>query len=282
MSVVTLGSPSDRFFLDVCTRCQFVWLDPNELESLPPAPVPARKEESPPLPQEAREALAIYKARMIAEEQSKSGTNAPDEWWKYLPAMLGWPVEDDNPVKHIPAATITLVVLVILTSLAALSDLKEAVSRFGFVPAELFTGGGLTMISSFFLHGSVFHLIGNMYFLFVFGDNVEDVLGKKRFLLMLLAATVGGDLLHALFAPNSHTPCIGASGGISALIVFYALQFPHARLGWMIYFCWIQVPAYGALGLRQERTPESQGYRGNDNRYPRGFRYLGNQPGARP
>ena len=139
-------------------------------------------------------------------------------------------------------------------SLVALTDLKEAVASFALVPDEWWRLGGVTMITSFFVHGSPMHLIGNMYFLMIFGDNVEDFVGRGRFLLLLLLSTLAGDLFHILAHPDSTMPCVGASGGISGVFVFYALQFPQARLGFLFrafyrVFRWISMPAAMALVL---------------------------------
>jgi membrane associated rhomboid family serine protease len=92
-----------------------------------------------------------------------------------------------------------------------------------------------------------------MYFFLIFGDNVEDVLGKWRFLALLLAADLAGNLLHILGAASSTIPCVGASGGISGIIAYYALKFPHARLGFLfrfyLLFKWVHMPAYAMFIL---------------------------------
>jgi hypothetical protein len=79
------------------------------------------------------------------------------------------------------------------------------------------------------------HLAGNLYFLLVFGSNVEDCLGKWRFFALILLATLAGDVLHVLAQPSSIVSCIGASGGISGLIAYYVLKFPHARLDFLVH-----------------------------------------------
>jgi membrane associated rhomboid family serine protease len=87
-----------------------------------------------------------------------------------------------------------------------------------------------------------------MYFLFIFGASVEDWLGKARFLFLILLATIAGDILHGLFFMDSQIPCIGASGGISGVLVFYTLKFPHNKLALMFRFFfvlrWIRFPAF--------------------------------------
>jgi membrane associated rhomboid family serine protease len=100
----------------------------------------------------------------------------------------------------------------------------------------------LTFFSSFLLHGGILHLVGNLYFLIVFGDNVEDILGKTRYLLMIMLAAFVGDLAHILAEPSSTIPCIGASGGISAAIAYYALRFPRSHIGLIMFFRWIRLP----------------------------------------
>jgi membrane associated rhomboid family serine protease len=93
----------------------------------------------------------------------------------------------------------------------------------------------------------IFHLIGNLYFLIVFGSHVEDYIGTWRWLLLLLAATLVGDASLIFLTPQSTIPCIGASGGISGLLAFYALRFPHARLGLWFGHSISSFPAWGAI-----------------------------------
>ena len=100
----------------------------------------------------------------------------------------------------------------------------------------------MTFLTSFFLHAGLFHLIGNLYFLLVFGDNTEDVLGKRRFLLLVAAAAVAGDITHILADPRATIPCVGASGGISGILAYYCLRFPTARVGLVGWFRWLRVP----------------------------------------
>jgi len=236
--------------LDVCRSCQFVWFDSKELSRLPKPPPPPVEPE---LPERAREILARDKIRRIAEqaEQEAEG-DLPENPLHVVLAFLGLPIEREaGLVERWPLVTWTVAAVCVLVFLLTLSDPAEAFERFGMIPAQTWRLGGLTLLTSFFLHVGPMHLLGNMYFLLVFGDNVEDYLGKGRFLLLLLAATVAGDLLHISMDPRSYIPCVGASGGISGVIAFYALAFPRARLGLMIrygvYFRWAWVPAWGAF-----------------------------------
>ena len=256
MVEVTIAPDAVPFKLDVCKPCEFVWFDPGEMEAAPPKPPPARlpgEMAEKYLPLEAREAMALYKVQQIAEA-AHAEDPSPDEDWKTVPALFGFPVEaETNPLRHWPWLTWSLAAIIAAVSIWSFFDLENVINQFGLIPAEAFRQHGATLFTSFFLHGGTWHLIGNLYFLLIFGDNVEDYLGRGRFLLLLVLATVAGDWFHILAAPNSLTPCIGASGGISGVIAFYALQFPRAQLGFMLRYywrySWVQIPAWGAFAL---------------------------------
>src|SRR6059058_4874401 len=108
---------------------------------------------------------------------------------------------------------------------------------------------GVTFLTSFFLHAGVLHLIGNIYFLFVFGDDVENFLRPFRYLALIAFAALIGDLAHIAADPSSQIPCVGASGGIAGVIIFYALNFPEVKLGFLLrygwwWFRWIRLRAW--------------------------------------
>ncbi len=240
--------------LDVCTVCQFVWFDPSEYEAIPVIPGQPTIEDR--LPREAREKLAILQLEGIREDAhgDEWGRTSPDAWWHWIVGVLGMPIEQDVPaLRRLPWMTWGLVLLTCIVSVASFSDLNNVILQFGLVPAHFTRYGGLTFVTSFLLHGGAFHLIGNMYFLLVFGDNVEDWLGKWRFLVLLACAAVVGDLVHIFGNLDSTVPCVGASGGISGIITFYALKFPHARLGLLFrvgpFFRWVRMPAFGMFML---------------------------------
>jgi membrane associated rhomboid family serine protease len=162
---------------------------------------------------------------------------------------LGLPIEtDDGPLAHRPWLTWSLALLILIVSLAAFVNLKPIIAQYGLVPAHWMRLGGLTFLTAFFLHAGVFHLLTNLYFLLVFGDNVEDFLGRWRFLALILMATLAGHVLHIIGDPASRLPCIGASGGISGVVAFYACKYPHARMGFLFryvtIFRWVRMPAY--------------------------------------
>lgn len=236
--------------LDACKSCGAVWFDPREFESVPEKEAIVPEQLNP----QAREAIAMFKVQQIAE-RARATDPTPDATWKSIPALFGFPVESEtDPLTHRPWATWSLAAVIIAVSFWAFADLRYAVEQFGLIPTEFWRHGGVTMLTSFFLHAGVWHLAGNLYFLLIFGDNVEDYLGRRRYIGLILAATLVGDFLHILLEPSSKIPCIGASGGISGIIAFYALQFPRARLGFLLLthfwrYHWLQLPAWGAFVL---------------------------------
>ena len=163
-------------------------------------------------------------------------------------ACFGIPIEyNRTPLRHRPIATWLLAVVIAAVSIATFRNLGPAVANWGLVPAEFGRHFGLTFITSFFLHGGYFHLFANLYFLVVFGDNSEDVLGKGRYLLLIALATFAGHFAQILSDPGSTTPCVGASGGISGILAYYCLRFPHARVGIILFWVrWIRMPV-GAM-----------------------------------
>lgn len=239
---IHLGA-DNTLHLDVCTGCHFVWFDPREFESLPKlAPKPVEREQLSP---KAREALALAKLEALNQQSSLSGPerDAPDHWWHLAIALCGIPVEyNDTPLRNRPIATWLLAAVIAGVSLATFGNLQSVVNEWGMIPAEFTRHFGLTFLTSFFLHGGLFHLFGNLCFLIVFGDNTEDVLGKRRYLLLVAAAAIVGDITHILADPRAAVPCVGASGGISGILAYYCLRFPRASIGIVWWFRWFRLP----------------------------------------
>lgn len=171
------------------------------------------------------------------------------------------PVEIDAPeCRRLPLITWGLALICILVFALTVSDLREIVNTWGFIPAEWSRKYGFTIFSSMFLHGGVWHLVGNLYFLLIFGDNVEDEFGKFKYILLIIASGVCAVACHTLFDPRTMTPCIGASGFISGVIAAYAICFPQAKLSFLLLSrslitslifrrCWFSLPAWGAFAI---------------------------------
>ena len=212
--------------LDVCTRCQTVWFDPAELNSLKLNEIPEEK-----LSPEVKKAIASYAIAHVRETAQYENTSSGFEVWKTLPTLLGLPVEQDvSPIKRIPFITWAAAGICIAVFLFTFKDLKTVINTLGFIPKEMFRYGGITWFSSMFLHSNWPHLLGNMYFLLVFGDNVEDETGHWKYLLLLFASGFCATLTHLIFDFRSTIPCVGASGFISGILACYALLFPQKTI----------------------------------------------------
>lgn len=230
----------------VCTTCRYVWFDQGTFEQLPRKAV----ERPGPVSEKAKEAAAMAALHVdqVRAEAADQHDGEAAETWHWFPGLLGLPVEQDAPAVHCrPIATWGLAAIIVGMFLLTFSDVQAAAEKWGLIPAEMFRHGGLTFTTSFFLHGGVFHLLGNLYFLLILGDNCEDLLGPWRYLQLLVAATVAGGLAHIAANPDSTVPCIGASGGISGIIAYYACRHPEAKVGLLLrfywHFRWVYIPA---------------------------------------
>lgn len=159
------------------------------------------------------------------------------------------PLHDANRLRHVRRQYVTLgliglnVLIYAVTGLVSQPFLQASAYGLGFTPAA--AGGeldanefilvpvALTYLTYAFLHGDLLHLGGNMLFLWVFGDNVEDAMGHPRFLLFYLAAAAAGAAAHQFVLPDSQIPLIGASGAVAAVVAAYVLLHPRVKL-WVL------------------------------------------------
>lgn len=154
------------------------------------------------------------------------------------------PLSDDNPSELKPIVAVILIVVCVVTFLWQFSLGQQgdaAIYSLGLIPSVLFGIDHLpaelamvppvtTVFTSMFLHGGWMHLIGNMLYLWIFGDNVEDSMGHGRFLVFYLLCGIAAALAQAAPEPNSQIPMVGASGAISGVLGAYLLLYPHARI----------------------------------------------------
>jgi len=176
------------------------------------------------------------------------------------------PLHDGVPLAHMktPVTTRWLIAVSVLAYFLATYgpfDPDRIVAGFGLIPAVLFEKAALppglpfvpewaTLATSLFLHGSLFHLVGNMLFLWVFGDNVEDAMGHVRFLVFFLLCGIAAGLVHAFVTPEPERPLIGDSGAVSGVVAAYLILYPRVRL-WGLFLVGIplRVPAWGGIGF---------------------------------
>ncbi len=171
------------------------------------------------------------------------------------------PLRDTIPTRRVPVVTWTLIAVNLLAFLYELGLTPEGLERLfqtrGLVPARLAHlgryGGLSTLVTSTFLHGGFFHLLSNMWTLWIFGDNVEDRMGPGRYLAFYLGCGVAAGAIHTLFDPTSVVPTIGASGAIAGVLGAYFMLFPLARVVTLvpivIWPIFLDVPAYFFLGF---------------------------------
>ena len=168
-----------------------------------------------------------------------------------------FPYKDDNPRILVPYVTYCIIginalifVLQFNLSISDPSAEKEFIYRFGFIPADFSI---ITIFTSMFLHGGISHIMGNMWFLWVFGDNVEGVLGHLKYAIFYLMCGLAATISQLLINPNSTIPMVGASGAIAGVLGMYMIRFPHARVHVfafiIIFFTTFRVPAMFVLGF---------------------------------
>ncbi len=168
------------------------------------------------------------------------------------------PIRDHNPSSTTPFVVYALIatnVLVFLSYLPLLSDPRATLIFFhdwALIPAAA-ASAPERLLTSMFLHGGLLHLAGNMLFLWIFGDNLEDEMGHLPFLAFYLAGGIGAGLAQVLSAPASTVPMVGASGAIAAVMGGYLLLFPRARVDVLVILVFlvriIALPAWLMLGL---------------------------------
>jgi membrane associated rhomboid family serine protease len=171
------------------------------------------------------------------------------------------PLSDHNPRRTVPVVNMLLIaanVLMFFWEISLGADIELVLANVAFVPARFWYAPAMlaslfSMLISMFLHGGWLHLGGNMLYLWVFGDNIEDRLGHGRYLLFYLACGLLATLAHAVVNPGSTVPSIGASGAIAGVLGAYILLFPRARVTTLIpifFFITIrEIPAIFVLGI---------------------------------
>ena len=173
------------------------------------------------------------------------------------------PYKDDNPIRIVPFCTVLIIalnMLVFIMQLLSGEDSRSIVYSYGAIPQNISSFSSnqpihpaLTIFTSMFMHGGLFHLAWNMLYFWIFGNNIEERLGHMRFILFYLFCGVMAALSHALLSPNSNIPMIGASGAVSGMLGAYILLFPMARIHTIVllgfYITVVKIPALIVIGF---------------------------------
>ena len=167
-----------------------------------------------------------------------------------------FPISDDNPSSSIPYITYFLIgACCFVFSLQYLSQMNPQIFyTYGFIPNSFFSEySSLPIYTSMFLHGGLFHIAGNMLYLWIFGDNVEDSMGKVKFIIFYLLCGTIAALCQGFVDPSSEIPMVGASGAIAGVLGAYLMLFPKANVKCLVFIIiiiqMIRIPAFIVLGF---------------------------------
>jgi len=177
-----------------------------------------------------------------------------------------FPLKDDIPTDKPPIVTIALIVinaLIFFYQISLGEDFQYLIVKLGAIPYEITHQSeitqeapfpvNMTLLTAMFLHGGWFHIIGNMLYLWIFGNNIEDKLGHFKFIIFYLLSGVIASLVFVVTSPNSTIPMVGASGAIAGVLGAYLLKFPHARILTLIFLGFfvriVRIPAVYVLGF---------------------------------
>ena len=181
-----------------------------------------------------------------------------------------FPLHDENPTKLLPISTFAVItactgVWIFLQGAGISGEtFYSSMCSLGAIPADI-TGsmsvterqgpcplggfGWATLFTSSFSHGSWFHLIGNMWFLWIFGNNIEDAMGHMRFMAFFILTGLIADGAHIFLSPDSSIPTVGASGAISGIMGAYFILYPKARIETFVFYNVVPIPAWAFLGI---------------------------------
>src|SRR5579872_3328481 len=165
-----------------------------------------------------------------------------------------FPIRDTQPSYSKPVVTVLIIVVNLLVFLFEFSldpyMLNAFIAHYGLIPDPRYFHVS-AIFTSMFVHGGWLHVLGNMWFLWIFGDNIEDILGHEKFLIFYLLCGVAAALTQVFFSPDSRVPMVGASGAIAGVMGAYMIKFPRSRIVTVIFifvfFTWLEIPAWFML-----------------------------------
>ncbi|MFP4006079.1 MAG: rhomboid family intramembrane serine protease [Candidatus Hadarchaeia archaeon] len=163
-----------------------------------------------------------------------------------------FPIKDENPTEINPILTYLLIIINATVFIYSIINgkLPEIAQNWGMIPKEIVAGENIHKIfTSMFIHGGIFHALGNIWFLFIFGDNIEDLFGRSEFLVIYFLSGIIAAMAHIALNPGSTRVTIGASGAISGILGAYMVKYPRAKVLTLVYWLIIKVPSIVFLGV---------------------------------
>lgn len=238
-------SYDSNVFLDKCPQCGGIWADGGEVQQ-----IASYLKDDPRIVEIGRH-LAKHARRVEGIKEfgglGKMFTRRISPAIFFMPKII-IPLSDDTPRERFPflsTSIISLCTLIFISQMLFVVNPGSFVESLGFVPANFFSMG---LITSMFLHGGLLHLIGNMFFLWLFGDNVEDRFSRFGYLVFYLFCGLAASILHSVFNWDSSIPAIGASGAISGIMGAYLVFYPSAELKVLFWYRIVEIQAYLYLG----------------------------------
>jgi hypothetical protein len=220
--------------IDGCLTCRGLWLDTRKAEIL--AAITAAVHDEMAMPGASKGPLGVMAMYLL-------------QVTTLLPSKVHAPLKRKPVLVPIAIALMT-VIFAIQIALIFSKQLDPFLHTFALIPADVARGKNtLSLATHSLLHGGVAHLLGNMYTLYVFGDNVEDVLGGARAALLYWASAIAGGLLYFVVNVNSSTMLVGASGAIAGLMGAYLVLLPRVKLWLVIFFVPVKIRVYWYLGV---------------------------------
>jgi membrane associated rhomboid family serine protease len=254
MEARRIQTDHEAVVVDCCPSCSGLWLDRGELAILRKAvkrrrlqpnhpPVPGRGHRGQSPEQRAQTVLDTENRRLNTNnDESLANTGAG---WTLFALLTDLPVEGYNPVYRTPVATYALMAICVAMGFG---QMNGGLDELALVPDDMWRRPH-TLLTSMFMHADIVHLLVNLYFLKICGDNVEDRLGRAWFLVLFLGSGLLGGIVHGLLTPSVDMPMVGASGGISGILAAYVWFFPDVRLS-LLPLWWFAIRGRAWIHLR--------------------------------
>ena len=219
-----------NIILDKCDTCNRIWTDYNEVMRL------AVFRKGNPVMDRMGVAIAQDQDKILNNKYSDSSSLNSSSWYTGIGLRIILPIGDDQERNTFPFVVIGIILVNVLVFLFQSfyfsgDSIRSFYYQFGLIPSSVFSSisGSYSFLTSMFVHGGLWHLVGNMLFLWIFADNIEDRFGHTKFIFIYLACGLSASLLHLALNPHSMVPCIGASGAISGMMGAYFVLYPAAK-----------------------------------------------------